>query len=61
MHEHAECEHELKYCKQCDIVYCEKCSKEWIKKVLYNSGDTWIYHENPPYKISYGTHSHTNS
>ena len=31
MHEHNECEHEIKYCKVCDICYCEKCKKEWYK------------------------------
>jgi hypothetical protein len=29
MHEHKECEHELKYCSKCDKVYCELCKKEW--------------------------------
>lgn len=32
MHEHIEpkdCEHEFKYCKKCDVVYCDKCQKEW--------------------------------
>lgn len=29
MHEHNDCEHELKYCKKCDVAYCEKCGKEW--------------------------------
>lgn len=31
-HNHTEpqiCQHELKYCKKCDVVYCEKCQKEW--------------------------------
>ena len=29
MHTHCTCEHQLKYCSHCDIVYCEKCGKEW--------------------------------
>ena len=29
MHEHCDCEHELKYCKVCDTVYCKLCHKEW--------------------------------
>ncbi len=29
MHEHKECEHELKYCSKCNVVYCEICNKEW--------------------------------
>jgi len=29
MHEHNECEHNLKHCAKCDVVYCTKCKKEW--------------------------------
>lgn len=29
MHEH--CEHELKHCEKCNVVYCEKCGEEWGK------------------------------
>ncbi len=29
MHEHNECEHTLKYCQKCDVVYCTKCKHEW--------------------------------
>lgn len=32
MHEHIkpkQCKHELKHCAHCDVVYCEKCKKEW--------------------------------
>jgi hypothetical protein len=28
MHNHG-CEHNLKYCRQCDVVYCTKCGREW--------------------------------
>ena len=31
-HDHTkpnECKHSLKHCEDCDIVYCEKCEKEW--------------------------------
>jgi len=38
MHEHIEpkdCEHELQYCKKCDVVYCEKCKKEWKAETVY--------------------------
>ena len=32
-HEHkAECEHEISYCKKCDVVECKKCGKEWVEK-----------------------------
>jgi len=26
---HDHCNHEVKYCKECDTSYCGKCSKEW--------------------------------
>ena len=29
MHNHCGCNHVLKHCKICDVVYCEKCGKEW--------------------------------
>lgn len=29
MHEHSDCEHELKYCKVCDVCWCKKCKREW--------------------------------
>lgn len=34
-HDHSKCNHNLKYCEHCDIVYCTKCSEEWKKN--YNS------------------------
>ena len=45
MHEHEECEHQLKYCKVCDVVYCTKCKKEWGQ-----SHYTWGY-TTPTYTI----------
>jgi hypothetical protein len=27
MHEH--CAHDLRYCKDCDVVWCKKCDREW--------------------------------
>lgn len=32
MHENCSCDHyaTLRYCKECDAVYCEKCGKEWV-------------------------------
>ena len=44
MHEHDVCEHELKYCKICDVVYCENCKKEWKYYIA------WY---NQPYKVTY--------
>ena len=32
LHEHPKpepCAHELKYCAHCDVVFCEKCKREW--------------------------------
>lgn len=26
---HNHCEHQVKYCQQCDVCYCEKCGIEW--------------------------------
>lgn len=45
MHEHIECEHELKYCKKCKVAYCEKCKEEWIEKIKFTINQpatTWI-------------------
>ena len=28
-HEHKECDHKLRICEKCDVVYCLKWSKEW--------------------------------
>jgi hypothetical protein len=51
MHEHC-CEHELAYCKVCDIVYCKKCGKEWGKK------EYWYYsNPTPPLVTWSGTAS----
>lgn len=36
MHDHKECEHELKYCSKCDTVYCEICCKEWRTPFNYS-------------------------
>jgi len=33
------CVHELKFCKKCDVVYCEKCSGEWVKKPPFSFDD----------------------
>jgi hypothetical protein len=48
MHNHAgcSCDHTLKHCVCCDVVYCVKCSKEW-KRITYDYF--------PNYKWNYGT------
>lgn len=38
MHEHNDCDHDLKYCSKCDVVYCTKCLREWG-----GHSHTWIY------------------
>lgn len=32
-HNHAQCndKHQLTFCSQCNVVYCEKCGEEWAK------------------------------
>lgn len=35
---HCHCEHKLKFCSHCDLVYCEKCSAEWKKPT-----NNWTY------------------
>ena len=59
MHEHDRCEHELKYCKICDVVYCEKCYKEWIMKITYvNYPTVYVGTNVSPYTITYTSHTH---
>ena len=38
MHEHKtqHCDHDLKLCVDCDVVYCHKCQRDWGKeKIVY--------------------------
>lgn len=44
---HNECEHELRYCKCCDTVYCTKCKREWPEQ-------TYIYPTYTPTMITTG-------
>ena len=43
MHEHTECEHKLKYCRKCDVAYCEKCGKQWDSYTMTVTYPTWYY------------------
>lgn len=57
MHEHSYigCEHELKHCKHCDVVYCNKCSHEWATKAADFIRDYFKpspYKSNPPPYLS---------
>jgi hypothetical protein len=59
MHEHTQytpqCEHNnLKHCKECDVVYCEDCKKEW-KQGLENPALTTPYCPFPNYTPYYST------
>ncbi len=51
-HKHKVCEHEtgkgLKYCKTCDLVYCDLCRREWHKPV--ENTYTWA----PPKYVQFG-------
>jgi hypothetical protein len=35
-HDHHCCEHEVKYCKVCDVAYCVKCGKEWKEQSIWH-------------------------
>jgi len=49
-----DCEHELVECKECNLVYCKKCDKEWGgKQTDYIPVYPYYY----PYTIS--GHSYT--
>lgn len=39
MHNHHQhdCDHELKFCRKCDAVYCGKCGKEWRVSYTFTS------------------------
>lgn len=38
MHDHKKCEHQLKFCEHCNIVYCDKCNEEWKKeKIIFDN------------------------
>jgi hypothetical protein len=53
MHEHYECEHEIKYCSKCDVCYCTKCHKEWI---FYHP---YVYPQTYPFTITYANGTQT--
>ena len=42
MHEHNSCEHTLKLCKVCDVVYCEQCKSQWRRNTYtYTYPNVW--------------------
>ena len=59
-HDHTECEHDLKYCKHCDVVYCATCDREWKKPEYRLAKDTseWFVKPfknpiDPPYTVTF--------
>ena len=52
MHEHHDCDHQLKYCKTCDVTYCAKCHREWG---LYRTWTPYPWYTNPWYQYQTGT------
>lgn len=59
MHEHSGCEHELKYCSCCDVVYCVKCNREWKQTSRWEPCNIWDKYRNiKPPTITY-TCDHT--
>lgn len=47
-HKHDHCEHDLKYCEHCDVVYCTKCDREWGGHQHW----TW-YYSGTPYRVTW--------
>lgn len=52
-HNHHDCTHSIKLCKDCDTVYCEGCNKEWTTKTIVwdpwttiSSGTTYQFPSN---------------
>ncbi len=44
MHSHdCGCNHELRYCAHCDVVYCVKCKREWGQYYNYQWPYKWYY------------------
>lgn len=54
MHEHNDCQHELKYCEHCDVVYCKKCKREWGKTQYVYTYPWWNWQpsSSEPYKVT---------
>lgn len=57
-HYHSHCQHDLKYCNHCDIVYCTKCGREWGQQHYHYSYTAptypWVWTYNGvPYTVTY--------
>lgn len=64
-HDHKECDHVIKFCKHCNVCYCELCGKEWKDENPYTSiplqrqwpgqiSNPWESPLWPPYKVNGG-------
>ncbi len=53
-HTHNHCNHDIAYCRVCDICYCTKCNREWGTKQYYVDTQPryWIY-SGIPYRVTY--------
>jgi len=57
-HDHHSCEHEVKYCKKCDVAYCTKCGKEWyVQQYSYYPYGTTYTTGDPTWTITTGSSS----
>jgi len=53
MHDHTSCEHKLKFCEKCDMVFCEVCKEEWKKEKVGLTSPQFIPAPNPyPYNTT---------
>lgn len=43
-HEAHTCKHSIELCKECDIIYCKNCIKEWS-----GNSNRWTYSTFPTY------------
>ncbi len=65
MHNHDHCEHEMAFCKECNVAYCKKCGKEWKEQtwtwfpyqpsttpgVFYRDASPTAFESNDPYYL----------
>jgi hypothetical protein len=31
-HDHASCEHDVSWCRHCDVIYCQSCDMQWYRR-----------------------------
>ena len=43
-HYHNHCDHNLKHCGHCDVVYCTKCGREWGHNYGWYTTSTYPYY-----------------